>query len=236
VTASLLAVLLLQVVLWMFCTHLQSRFLLPAAIPLCLLIGLGSQGLGETSGSGGLAVGVLAILITAVVGVQALCCAFLLLPEADLLGGTVARAGKAARIQPIGILPGRNLTAEFEGLETLPPASRPRGTILLVGDAAPLWYEDKVLYATVFDRHPLAEALRRGGPTEAVGWLRGKKVNYVVVNWREIERLRKSYGFDDAITPDAIAGLKKAGLEEIAFAPGRGVVTVLRVAERGLDR
>jgi hypothetical protein len=225
VTAFLLVALVLQVVAWMFATHLQSRFLLPAAIPLCLLIALGSQGLGE---SGGLSVGVLAILISVVVGVQALCCSFLLLPEADLLGGTVAREGRAARVQPIGILLGRNLVAEFEGMGELPERQQPHGTVLLVGDAAPLWYEGTVVYNTVFDRNELAEQLRAGGAVGAVKWLRERGVNYVVVNWPEVERLRGTYGFDEAITPAAIDGLIQAGLEVVP-APGWKGVVVLRV-------
>lgn len=225
-TAFLILTFLVQLLLWMFTTHLQSRFLLPAAIPLCLVVALGSQGLGESAG--GLSVGVLSILISVVVGVQAMCCSFLLLPEVDLLGGTVAREGRPARVQPIGVLPARNLVADFEGMGELPERQQPQGVVLLEGDAAPLWYTGKILYNTVFDRNQLADQLRAGGPAGAVKWLRDRRVNYLVVNWPEIERLRATYGFDDAITPAAVEALMNAGLEAVPV-PGWKGVLVLRV-------
>jgi hypothetical protein len=225
-TVFLLLTLAVQVLAWMFATHLQSRFLLPAAIPLCLLIAIGSQGLGDSVG--GLSVGVLSILIAVAVAVQALCCSFLLLPEVDLLGGTMARQGRPARVQPIGVLPARNLVADFEGMGEFPERQQPHGTVLLEGDAAPLWYQGTILYNTVFDRNELADQLRAGGPTSAVKWLRDRGVNYVVVNWPEIERLRATYGFDAAITPAAIEGLMSAGLEPVPVPAWKGVL-VLRV-------
>jgi hypothetical protein len=58
-------------------------------------------------------------------------------------------------------------------------------------------------------------------------------VQYVVVNWSEVDRLRASYGFDPAVTRESIAALVPGGgggVEEMHTQLGANV-TVLRVAE-----
>jgi hypothetical protein len=51
----------------------------------------------------------------------------------------------------------------------------------------------------------------------------------VVVNWAEIDRLRRTYGFDDAITPGAIDALTKVGLERVPLPQAGPSITILRV-------
>jgi hypothetical protein len=231
---SLLIALGVQALAWLFLTHLQSRFLLPAAVPLSLLVGIGAAGLGE--GVGGLAIGALRIIICAVVAVQALCCAFLLLPEASLFGGSVARGNAPPRPQPIGQLFERrwNWALFIEGSQGREiPLNRepPLEKTLLVGDAAPLFQEGPIVYSTVFDKNPLGEALRRGGPEAAFRWLRADGIRYVVIDWSEIKRLRDTYGFDSAITPEAIKALEEIGLEQVPvdWPPHTPAPTILRV-------
>ena len=77
-----LLILVLQVLAWMFFTHLQARFLLPIVVPLAWLVGLGVEG--EERGA---VLSTLRLLVATVIGVVTVCTIFLLLPEAGLLGG-----------------------------------------------------------------------------------------------------------------------------------------------------
>jgi hypothetical protein len=84
--------------------------------------------------------------------------------------------------------------------------------VLLVGDARAWLYEGDVDYFTTFDSHPFIRLL--GDPARALAWLRDHQVRYVVVNWSEVQRLRNTYGFEAAVTREAISALVKAGAEE----------------------
>lgn len=224
----LIAVLAIQVVGWMLLTHLQSRFLLPMVVPLAWGCGLG---MGDPLRGRSVMSGVIRAGVWSVVGVQAVCAGFLLLPEASLLGG-VQKRGHANSAPPIGELFSRviNIAAAAEtGIpENSPP---PEGKILLVGGATPLFWQGDIVYTTVFDNSPLAEALRTGGPAVAARWLQNQHINYVVFDWPEIDRLRKTYGFDAAITPEAVQGLIDAGIRPVQIAAPPGW-TILRVEDR----
>ena len=219
-------ILALQVMAWMFFTHLQARFLLPVAAPLAWIVGLGAEG--ESRGA---ILGTLRLGVATVVGAVALCTIFLLLPEAGLLGGVQAvgnRRHQASPPPPIGELFTRvvNVAAAIE--KPAPGGAMPEGKILLVGNAAPLFWEGESVYNTTFDDNRLGDALRAGGPAGAAQWLRERGFNYVVIDWAEVKRLRGTYGFDGAITPEAVAAIVRAGIRRVeADVPGN--IEILQV-------
>ncbi len=204
----LLFVLALQILGWMFFTHLQSRFLLPTIFPLALLMGMAVDGCGATS----LRFGLMRVILCTVIAGQTLCTIFLLLPEAGLLAGHHTMHIEKPDPLPIGELFTRGINI---AAMTAPPSQRsdvPEAKVLLIGAATPLFWEGDIHYNTVFDRNPLADALRAGGPDAAAQWLRAEHFGFVVVNWLEINRLRATYGYDESITPAAIDGLIRPGI------------------------
>jgi hypothetical protein len=234
----LLAALGVQLLAWMFFTHLQSRFLLPIAVPLALLLGRGAQG--AVGRAEGLLLGGIRVLVATGVTVQAMCTIFLLLPEVGLLGGTATvGAGGAARQQPIGDLFSRQVNVAAMAWVAAHPGAEmreepPPEKVLLVGDATAWHYPGEgatgVVYSTVFNRSPLSEALAQKDPAVMLHLLQERRIHFVLINWSEVDRLRKTYGFDPAITPDALGRLKQAGLVEIPLeALGLPGLTLLRV-------
>ncbi|MGN6367974.1 MAG: hypothetical protein ACTHN5_06905, partial [Phycisphaerae bacterium] len=221
-------ILVFQVGAWMFFTHLQSRFLLPVGGPLAWLFGLGVEGAER-----GVVMSTLRVLVATVVGVVALCTVFLLLPEAGLLGGVQAVGNqKEAVAPPVGELFTRvvNVAAAVEKpAEGAGGAVMPEGKILVEGNAAVLFWEGEIFYNTTFDRNLLGEELRAGGAAGAAKWLRDSGFNYVGSDWAEVERLRRTYGFDEAITPAAVEGLVGAGVGRVEEAGVPRSLTILRV-------
>ncbi len=219
----MLLVLLLQLFAWMYMTHLKSRFLLPIAVPLAVLAGLAT----ETSGTerNRLLLGGLRVLFSTGVAIHALCTVFLLLPEAGLLGGTAHADGKLPPPQPIGQLLWHQvnvaaMAAQVEShaspdapLENLPPEK-----VLLVGDSTVWRYtggSQQIVYSTVFDHSLLHDVLVQNDPSIALALLQRPGIHFVLIDWTEVNRFRDTYGFDDAIVPEAIPKLKADGLIEL---------------------
>ena len=222
-TGMLVLSLVIAVAAWLFATHLQARFLLPAAIPLSLLVGRGVQGT-HNSVEGTVIAG-LRIIAGAIVGLHVLSIVFVLLPGAHILGGVVkARPALSPKADwaPLDEPPiGRpfsmvfNLAGEVEHPDE-PGTTAPFAKVLLVGESRTWRYGGEVDYATVFDRQPFLEALRRGS-ADALAWLRQRGIRYVFINGAEVERLRRTYGFDpepSVMTAANIAALQEAGITE----------------------
>jgi len=202
---------------WMFLTHAQSRFLLPMAVPLAMLMGLGVQGLGPPPGVGGLLVGVLRLLLGIIIVVHSLCTVFLLRPEANF--------AKQEQVIAAIFENAINLAA-IDAKEGEPSPPPPLG--LLLEGSTPFYWLGNVTYNSVFDKNELAEHLRAGVP-ETVEWLRGRGIRYVVFAWPDIQRLRGTYGFDERITPEILAELEAAGFRRVATEIDAGMLTILRV-------
>ena len=141
----------------------------------------------------------------------------------------------SAPAQPIGVFAPKLNLAGIARLAQRPGAQDadqvPPETSLLVGTATAWRYAGgpgQVVYNTVFDHNLLGDALRDGGPAGAVAMLRRRGIRFILIQWPEVERLRRTYGYDEAITPDAVAGLKAAGLAEIPLQGADGM-TLLQV-------
>jgi hypothetical protein len=88
--------------------------------------------------------------------------------------------------------------------------------VWLVGDAAVFYVDRRMNYTVPFSRDPWLEFAAAGaGPHEALDWLRDRGVTHLAFSWSEIERLRRTYGFTDVVTPTWVARLERAGLQSI---------------------
>ena len=84
--------------------------------------------------------------------------------------------------------------------------------LMLVGEARTFYLRTTCEYATVFNRHPLSDAVRRErNAKDIIAWLQQRGTTHLLVDFLEIARLR-SYGFDERINPELFDSLKKAGL------------------------
>ncbi|MEM9372460.1 MAG: hypothetical protein AAGA55_02350 [Planctomycetota bacterium] len=186
---------------WMVATHLQSRFLIPLAPMFCAAFGVGFGSIVSAGSSWSRNTWSLA--------------AMLLLASA---GWSVAhfagqRNGRPNDLLGVGaaLFTGQ---ADFGPIsDSIPSAWINRGpiegTVLLVGDAAPLYFRRPVVYATVWDRNPLGDAIRRD-PTDPDTWieeLRSGGIGWVYISFAELDRLIESRWSDPAISVDRIGQL-----------------------------
>lgn len=208
-TLVLVAGLAAQLGAWLVATHLQSRFLLPLAIPGSALVALwfgawSSRPQGEKGPMPGVRVA-WGIALAAVL---------------NQAGASLGRFASERKGEPNALLvPGPGLlsgslfesapAAARAGIETpeamlnlLPPA----GGVYLLGDATPLYFAVPALYHTTWDRSPLGEAIR-SAPDDPAAWtaaLRSAGVRLVLVSFAELDRLHRSGWYDPAVTPEAV--------------------------------
>lgn len=195
--------LIVQLLAWLFLTHLQARFLLPILLPLSLMTALSCR---ERFG------GILALLI---ITVQAT--GTLLLPyrEVGLFAGVADPQNPRPYFLGSAASQPETLALPDLYLDKDAPTLDPAGRVYLVGLSTPLLFNHPTMYATAFDHNLLAEALATGGPDAAIRFLRDNKIQYVVVSWSEIDRLRRTYGYPAAITRETFERLTRLGLRQL---------------------
>lgn len=228
-----------SLVAWMFATHLQSRFLLPLAVPGAVSIGLATAAVvGQIKGRAAaspaaLAVSSLVVLWLAAASVLTFAGQRGGRPNQLLAAGPGARSGEIFRAPLAAATPAER--REF--FESAPPeafvnlALPPGETVYLLGDSTPLYFTVPTLYHSTWDRSPLGEAMRRhpGDPGAWTRELRERGVRFVLFNPSEIERLHRSGAggpggswYDPLVTTEAAA----------AWLSGEGRL-VRRWSERG---
>lgn len=164
---------------WMLLTHRIERFLYPAYGILAAALAAGLVGWRSAR---------LRQAASAVcIGVTLLSGPFLVrmgLGEspASLLGVYAPRTILRRRLGPT--------YAGMEAVNALPEGSR----VLLLGEARTSYLTMPHVYATVYDSHPLLEALH-GRPGAAREALQALGVTHVYVNWSEVQRLETTYAF-----------------------------------------
>lgn len=180
--AILLFLLTGQLAVWLFATHLYARFAVVLLIPLTLLVG---STLKKTK-SISIRAGVFTLL--------AIGCLFNGYFSVKLIANE-GPYGAPPSIFYDGQLPG------FQYLATINHDLPLSANILMVGDAKAYYVRRKVDYCVVFNQCPFVMAVQTKTDEAIVDWLREKSYTHVLVNWSEITRLRKSYGFAEEITP-----------------------------------
>jgi hypothetical protein len=197
---ALLLMIILQLAIWLFATHVYARFAVVLLIPLAALAGLSTYGapaLWRTR------------IIIMIISLGALWNLMFVLR----LHSAESMPQVPASLITQGQLPG----FEFIGFvnQELPPDAR----LLLIGEARPFYLAHAADYHTVFNHHPLAEIAETGSPLEIINWLRETRYTHLLVNWAEVQRLRATYGFSEAITPEMFASLERAGLTLVHAQP-----------------
>ncbi len=229
----LVAGLLAQLLAWLFCTHIQSRFLLPLVIPACALMALAMAGESPRRGTipPRLGIAVIACLVQHVASILIFAAQRDGHPNQLLLSGPGIRSGESFRRELAALPPAERAKA----LADLAPeafcnlALPPDATLYLLGDATPLYYSVPVLYNTTWDRWPLAEAIR-AAPNDPVAWSRtllSRGVRFVLVTPSEIDRLTRSGWIDPLITPEAVSDWLNRAARPIKQWPGTALFELL---------
>ena len=203
VSGVALAVLLWQFGWWLTMTHLQSRFLIVAIVPLAAGAGLLIEALSHLPGRAGvtgprLGGAVLGVLLAA--------------------GAWTVTGSQAV---PLSLPDGRSLPAPLWLLTDSLPAPHGSGAIptpainhlpvdarvLVVGNNQSLFYfERDLIYASAFDESPLAPILRQADDPDAVAAsLRARGVTHLWIGYSELDRLHATYGFDAAVTSSSVS-------------------------------
>lgn len=192
---------------WYAFTHLQSRFLIPLLPLMAASIALVGptfsrpSGVGPTSSRPLLRPFTIAILLllttSAAWSLTNLAAQRNANPHALLTFGAAVFTGD---------LPIENLgdSVVWAGVNETAPAPE---SLLLVGDATPIYLRRPVVYATVWDTHPLAEAMR-AHPEDPAAWtaeLHAAGIRWVLISFSELERLAASAWSDPNLTPGAVA-------------------------------
>lgn len=102
--------------------------------------------------------------------------------------------------------------------QTLPPGAK----VLLVGQAAVFHMNRPLIYNVVFNHEILETLAKDKTPQEVRSALRERKVDYVYVDWFDIERYRSpgNYGFTDWVQPGEFDRLVANGILEGPTAVG----------------
>ena len=96
-------------------------------------------------------------------------------------------------------------------IDTLNDRPGPNAVVLLVGEAQVFDGRFTPRYRTTWDGSPLPD-LAAVPPDEARAWLADRGVTHVAVNWGEVLRYRRTYGFDERVTGSAFDRLVAGGV------------------------
>lgn len=194
VDTMLLVILAMQLVVWILFTHLFARFAVVMLVPLSLFAGRSLLGKPDKLRTR---------LVLAVVSLGA-CWNFAF---AAKLHAAEWLDGAHYSLFADGKVPGH----EYFDLvnNELPKGAK----VLLVGDARAFYFRKPVDYCVVFNRSPLADAVRDAScDAEVVGWLQSQDYTHVLVNWSELHRLASTYGLAPEINPPLFRRLVESGL------------------------
>jgi hypothetical protein len=191
---ALLGVLVLQVFVWALATHLFARFALPMLLPLCALAVRGFARIGAARSRW-----IVGAIVVVGVGWNLTFAARLSWAEAPVAApSSLFTTGAWTGYEYLGVI-NRELPSESK--------------LLLVGESRPYYMDRPLDYGVVFNKNPFAEMIAaRNGPAEVVGWLRSRGYTHVLVNWSEVSRLSRTYGFPPEIQPALFDELARYGL------------------------
>jgi len=206
---AMLLMLGVQVLFWMFATHMQSRFLLPTVLPACLIAGLGYGRLRALTQSK-------APTVAPLVG-SALVVTLGVISFTTLLSQTQTvrdpNTGEPLQV-PVWLAIDSPLNNDDHPINRLPQDSK---TLLVADNSGLLYLRRPFVYATAFDAAPLGEIIRAADrdPIKVNQALRGAGVTHVWVHWSELARLHNTYGHDDDVTETTLSRLIATGWEPV---------------------
>jgi hypothetical protein len=190
-----------QILIWLFCTHLQSRFLLTMMIPAALLIG-GQVDILTASRRRVLlaAAAIIVIIHTAVV--------------ARAYNDSTCGPGERFGFHPVA---GRDdMVRQWYPFGREDPRRPPDARVLLVGESRPFYVPCRCFYNTVFDRSVWIDSLERDAPPrDVISRMRQAGITHIFVNWDELARLQKYYHYAPNLSRQSLARLQPAGLKKI---------------------
>jgi len=181
---------------WWLLTHRLDRFWLSMLPPLAVLAGLGADSIRGRAWTAWLAA-IMAVGVAA----NAVYCSTALAGLNEWTGDLRAlRPGVPKMLNP----PLARMDA------TLPTGAR----VLLVGQAAVFHLDRPIVYNTVFNRETIELLAEGRSPEQVREALRRRSIDYIYVDWFEIERYRSpgNYGFTPFVTAEFFARLVGAGV------------------------
>jgi hypothetical protein len=225
-----------QLAAWLFATHIQSRFLIPLAVPGASLIGLAIASLAERTTplarawplAGAAATLFLAAHAASIFADQGSAApGEPPQPNALLIPGPPALSGEDLRPVLMSATPAqRNEILQQLGPRQLANLALPRGSRLyLLGESTPLYYTVPVIYATTYDRSLLAAAIS-SAPGDPVSWsaaLRAAGVTHILANFAELGRLQRSHFLDPDLDPARIQSWLGTSARQLRAWPELGV-------------
>lgn len=193
----LLVIVVIQLGVWLFATHLFARFAVVLLIPLSLLAGRSLLDRGQKFSQ-------LLIFIILIIGV-----AWNVMHAATLHHNESPHGAPASIIYEGMIL-------DYEYFKTINHELPLDAHILLVGESRAFYFQRKVDYTVVFNHNPFVEMVESAqNDLQIMQWLREKGVTHLFVHWGEIYRLSKTYGFSSSIEPALFERLEQIGLQKI---------------------
>ncbi len=195
-TIGMILMAIVTVLFWIFFTHHQSRFLVPLMLPACILIGIGIAAAPQIQRSRIQPAFTLAALIA--------------LTSTGLAYRTYLTQGGLTRFNDIPMFIDQTevmirYVPPGNWINILPPSRH----IYAEGYATPFYIQNPLTYHTCFDTSPLGPALKRGGPDEAIAWLRTHHYTHILIdlNMLKLWTSPHNYGYDPNITIDSLHSL-----------------------------
>lgn len=200
--------LVAQVVFWATMTHQQSRFLLPAAIPLILFLGLACPKVTDRHR----VVAFIVIFVVACVPISMSVSSLSLFaqqrdgkPATMIAGGVAFRTGDIITRLP-NEQQGQHLNMNADAWVN--HRTNLEYGIYMLGDATPLYLtRGGVTYHTTWDASPLGDLIREH-PGDYRAWTEGltsQGIRLVLVNHAELYRLSVADGwYDPDVTPEVV--------------------------------
>lgn len=227
--ALLLSCIAVQMLAWLALTHLQSRFLVPLAIPGSMLIGLVATGMWiRTTSHRRIRYSNFATVTASV------CVGFLAMRSLDAFWSE--REGNPN--QTLGFGPEALARTGLRSGDTAQVA--PGETLYLLGDSTPFYVPGPLVYHTTWDASPLGDAVRavpagEHAPYEWSGKLLDRGIGAVLINFSELGRLIESKWYDPAISREVLSRWFRATVPAAPRKPSQEdlppIVRPIRTAE-----
>jgi hypothetical protein len=221
---ALALVMASQMAFWLLFTHLQSRFLLPAIVPMSLTAALALGSLLDLMDSPATRRGMIALTALGLV-LWSFAPVWVFRNE--------ARGEPAAAIGLDRTFTGDDLQAtDRRELGTMMPAVFVNwvlpegGKVLLIGESAPLYYRlDRITYSTVWDRGPLSRIMQDhpDNPGTWIRELRESGYTHILINPSMLQRWERSGWNDPLVSAESVMTFALQRLRPIQHYP-RGEV------------